>query len=599
MNKYKKTSTMKTIYKSIFVIGLGILSLTASAQKDSTFTRQVLLQRDYNPTMQDASKINTLPSIYTPEVKTKEFKFVSSAPQVKLSNNQLGSAEPGDIRTNVDFSRKRGYINLAGGTHGNLEGVAGVRILNTNTDRLDFFGTHTSTSGTVDYIDGSRYIMDDVKAKHSASKINLKYMHHFEPSILSFDASFFNTSYNYYGNSFLPNTTSAFPFDINSKQNVNVFSIGAGLKSSINNKGDLKYDGNIRYQNFKSKYGPITKDDAPKGGQLDVNLDFNAELGADKFIGVKGYVMNQSFSNDSQIASGSTDPFHSFTNITATPYAKFQGESWNVTLGVNASALFDVKNKVHISPDFRAEIRLYDVNVFYGEVTGGVNNNTFLDILMENRYADPISRIDYSKTLFDIKAGFKSGVVNGLEFDIFAGYKKTDKDHLYLAGSTNTWANVSEALYADVSTGHIGGSLKTTLIPYTDLSAKITGYFYDVKYVNGYMNPIGEAIPEKEAWGRPSFKAELNADVKPIDKVTISLNYLYAGGRKTYLMSGSENRTVNMKDINELNFRGEYQITDWVSVNARLNNILFQKYELQYGYPLQGFNVLGGVSFNF
>ena len=186
-----------------------------------------------------------------------------------------------------------------------------------------------------------------------------------------------------------------------------------------------------------------------------------------------------------------------------------------------------------------------------------------------------------------------------MEFDLFAGYKKTDKDHLYIYGYTNLWANISNALYADVSTGHIGGALKTSLIPCTDLTAKITGYFYDVKYVNGYINSVGDPISEKKAWGRPAFTAEFNADVKPIDKVTLSLNYIYGGGRKTYAMTSLANAVVSMKDINELNFRGEYQITDWISVNARLNNILFQKYELQYGYPTQGFNILGGVSLNF
>ena len=106
---------------------------------------------------------------------------------------------------------------------------------------------------------------------------------------------------------------------------------------------------------------------------------------------------------------------------------------------------------------------------------------------------------------------------------------------------------------------------------------------------------------EKKAWGRPTFTAELNADIKPIDKLTFSLNYVYAGGRKTvysnYIIPVQE--VIKMKDINELNFRGEYQVTDWLSVNARVNNLLFQKYELQYGYALQGFNVLGGLSFKF
>lgn len=587
MNKFKKGKTMNTLYKSIFVIGLGIVSLTATAQRDSVLTRQVLLEREYNPTLQDASKINTMPSIYTPEVRAKDFKFVSSAPQLTISNNQLGKVSSGDINTNVDFSKKRGYINLGAGTHSNLDGAAGIRILNSATDRLDLFATHSSTSGTVDYIDGKDYILKDAKAKYSASDINLKYQHMFEPSILSFDASFFNTSFNYYGNSFLPANSPIFPFDITSRQNVDVFGIGAGLKSSLQNTGELKYDANIRYRNFKSKYGPLSKDNAPKGGQLDLDFNFYAELGADKFIGVKGYVMNQSFSNDEYVE----DAFHGLTNITGTPYIKFQGDNWNVDLGVNVSALMDIKNKFLVSPDIKAEIRLYDVNVFYAGITGGANNNTFLDILQENRYATTASRIGYSKTLFDIKAGFKSGVISGFEFDLFAGYKKTDDDHLYIQSQTSLWSNMSFPIYADVSTGHIGGLLKTNLIPRTELYAKLTGYFYDVKY----MIDGNETIKEKKALGRPTFTAELNADVKPIDKLTISMNYLYSGGRKAYAFDSP----ISMKDINELSFKGEYQITDWVSVNARINNVLNQKYELQYGYPLQGFNALGGLNFKF
>lgn len=162
MYKQEKSKRMKTLYKSIFVIGLGIISLTATAQttrKDSTLTRQVLLERDYNPTLQEASKVNTMPSIYTPTVTARDLDYVSSAPQLRLSNNQLGSAESGDIKTSVDFDKKRGYLNLGAGSHKNIQGAAGYRILNSATDRLDIFATHSSTNGEVDYIDGGEYII--------------------------------------------------------------------------------------------------------------------------------------------------------------------------------------------------------------------------------------------------------------------------------------------------------------------------------------------------------------------------------------------------------------------------------------------------------
>lgn len=601
---------MRTLYKFIFLTGLGIISLTATAQKDSTLIRQVLLEREYNPTLQDASKINTLPAIYSPAIKTKELKFINSTPQITLKNNQLGSAESGDIMTDVAFSKKRGYLNLGAGTNSNLDGAIGYRIVNSEKDRLDLFATHSSTSSSLDY-NQKGYVLEEAKAKYSASKINLNYSHAFDPSILSLGASFYNTSYNYYGNSFLPLDFDPFPYDITSRQSVNVFSIGAGIKLSETNGGELKYLGNINYRNFKNKYALSPSDKGPKGGQLDMDLDFHAEFDSNKAIGIKGLIMNQSFNTNEQHIK---DAYHSFTNITGTPYFKVDGNNWKIDLGLNVSALFDIKTKVHISPNVKAQINIYDVNVLYGEVTGGVNNNTYLDILQENRYVNLNNRVEYSKTMFDAKIGFKSGVVSGMEFDLFAGYKKTDKDHLYLPTPSadytpvtdiHPWANVGTPVYANISTGHVGGLIKTNLIPYTDISAKIIAYFYDVKYKNGYVNTYNEIyglnLPNtKKAWGRPSFTAEFNADVKPFSGLTLSLNYLYGGGRKTYMDDNSGIGTsLKIKDINELNIKGEYQITDWVSVNARLNNVLNQKYEMYYGYPLQGFNVLGGLSFKF
>lgn len=592
---------MKTIYKSIFVVGLAVISLAAAAQRsDSTLTRQVLLEREYTPTIQGASRVNTTPEIYKPVFATKPFKYIETTPQVSLQHNQLSASGSGDIRTGVDFDKKRGYLSVGGGTHGNIEGAAGVRIVDMERDRLDLSVTHSSTNGTVDYINGDDYIYKDIKAKYANTKANLNYQHIFDPSVLTLGVSYNNLSYNYYGNSFMPGDWGAsFPYDYNSKQGVNIFKVGAGLRSSDKNEGVLKYMVNARYSYFKNKYGIESKEDKLSGGQIDVDVDFYTDFGADMVVGVRGGVMNQSFSDKVELYE---DAYHGFTNITGNPYVRFQGSNWDAELGANINGLFDVKTSVAVSPNVKFNAHINEVNTFYAEVGGGVNNNTFLDILQENRYVNLASRIDYSKTIYDAKIGFRSGVVPGLEFDLFGGYKHTKKDHLYAATPVGIWANMGTPLYADVSTGHIGGLLKTKLIPMTTLSAKIVGYFYNVKYKDDaeISTPGGEMI-EKKAWGRPVFTAELTADVQPIDKLTLSLNYLYAGGRKGINMStySSLNPDTKMKDINELNFRGEYQVMDWLSVNARLNNILFQKYELQYGYPLQGFNVLGGVSLKF
>lgn len=594
---------MKTIYKSALLIVLGCIALGVNAQKDTTLNRHVMIERDYNPTLKDASKINITPSIYEPVVIKRDVKYVDKSPQIGLNNNLLGSAEAGEVKTNVDFDKRRGYLGLAAGSNSNIDAFAGYRILNADSDKLDLFANHSSTSGNVDYLDKG-YWFDKAKAKYSDTKVNLKYAHTFDPSILSIDASFFNTSYNYYGNSFIdkndPSAPAVYPFDMDARQNVDVISFGAGIKSREDFGGLLRYKVSAGYKNFKNKYGPLVSDKGIKGGQLDLIADFNTDFGADKVIGVKGSLMNQSVSN---AKFASDDAFHSYTNFTATPYINFIGGNWDASLGLNVNALFDVKTKFAVSPNLNASVRFEEVNVLYAKIGGGVNNNTILDILQENRYVDLSSRIQYSKTLYDAVLGFKSGILSGFEFDLFAGYKHTKDDHLY--GMTSfglvSWGNVSSPLYANLSTGHFGGAIKTTLIPYTDLSAKVTGYFYKVKYIDENISF------DKKAWGLPSVTAELNADIKVMPELTFSLNYLYAGGRKA-ISSLNPNATlgvlplvqsVKMKDINELNIRAEYQITNWAAVNVRANNVLFQKYENVYGYALQGFNFLGGLSFKF
>ncbi|MDR0823584.1 MAG: TonB-dependent receptor [Prevotella sp.] len=604
MNKSEKKdmrTRYKSIYKSILVMGLCVVSLTVSAQKDSTIIRQVMLERDYTPTIQEASKVNIPPDIYSPVIKAKEIRFISSTPQIVLNSNQLAASAPGDIKTNVSFDTKRGYAYFGAGTHGNLEGGLGYRLVNEERDRLDLFGSYTGTNSTIDYINGKNYAASDVTAKYSNTGVNLKYQHRFEPSILSVGTSFYNTSYNYYGNSFIPASSSiASPFDVASKQGVNVFKIGLGLKSSDDSDSVIEYDGSVDYNHFSNKYGLTSLEDGVKGSVINAAVNLFTGLGSDRTVGIKGSITTQSFGRKITYLENA---YHGYTNITGTPYVRFDGDNWDADLGINLSALFDVKTAFAMSPNVKASVKVTDANRLYAEIGGGVNNNTFLDILQENRYVDPISRVDYSKTYYDAKIGFLSGAVSGLEFDLFAGYKHVRRDHLYVCGShTDGWGNVGSPVYANISTGHIGGLLKTNLLPYTDLSARIMAYFYNVKYQDAYVPVVlSESLPAAQAWGRPKFTLELNADVKPFDNLLLSLNYLVAGGRKAVekVYNSDSWEIVNMKSINELNFKAEYKFIDWLSANIRLNNILFQKYELQYGYPLQGFNILGGVNFRF
>lgn len=599
---------MKTIYQSILLIGLSAASLSLNAQtaaKDTVLNKQVILQRDYSPTINDASRINSNPSIFEPNIQKKSLNFEQKAPQLLINNNRLGDSKAGEIMTDVEYSKKRGYAQLAAGNYANIEGALGYRIVNSERDRLNLFGSYDATSGKLSYAERLHY--DRVKAKSSDLNVNLNYQHTFDPSILTIEALYRNLGYNYYGNPFITNEQ----FDklgenlpnIDKKQNVSVIGFGAALKSREENDPALNYEGQISYRNFKSKYGIHPGLDGQKGGQLNFQLNLNTEFDSDKWIGVDMYVMNQSLSN----ALNDNNMLH----VYGVPYIKFEGANWKAKLGVKAGFITDNKNSFIAAPDMYASVKLGEFNSLYASVTGGINENTFLQVLEENRYTNPFNRIGYSRTVYDTEIGVNIGAFAGVEFDIFAGYKQTNRDHLYITNApfsgysnnptldaTYAWGNMSDAVYANLGTGKVGASLKTNLIPQTNLWARAIVYAYNVKYKGGNVSGLVEELPsQKKAWGLPTATAELHADVKDaiLPNLTLSMDYTLELGRKAYFGG----KSISMKNVNELNFRADYRVMDWISINARVNNVLSQKYERVYGYTHQGINFMGGLNLKF
>jgi len=579
---------MKTIYKILIITAITLTTVTYSmaqttSEKDTTLNRHILLERDFNPTLQDASKINTVPAVHEHIVKEADIRFETAQPELTIRDFPVGDTGPAEIKTDADYDKKRGYLTFGGGNYLNLTGSLGYRIVDSANDKFDIFARHNSTNGDIKYAEKG-YALDKAKAKYMDNFVKAKYKHFFEFLDWHLDASFRNLSFNYYGNPFGAGSL----FELDKKQTVNVIHAETGITSKQNN--EFRYSGLVKFDNFSTKYGPTIDFDGAGGNIIEGIFDFAAPFGSDKFLGVRLNALNQSF-GDIDFAD-KKDVFHSLTKLSATPYVDFEGGDFQLSLGVNVAYAIDNENKLNLAPDVRFSWQFADKTLFYASATGGINENTYLQILDENRYVYPGGRIGYSRTPVDATIGIKSGAVNALEFDIFGGIKYTKDEHFYASFSTQSWANVSAHGYYDLMTGHIGGLLKTSLIPYTDLSAKLVAYFYDAK--NGSLDESGI---EYKAYNRPSFTVNLNADINPVEKIKFSVNYFLATGRKAFSLADTD--PVKMKNINELNLRGEYQVFDKLSVEVRLNNVLNQKYETWHGYTHQGLNILGGINLKF
>jgi hypothetical protein len=154
-------------------------------------------------------------------------------------------------------------------------------------------------------------------------------------------------------------------------------------------------------------------------------------------------------------------------------------------------------------------------------------------------------------------------------------------------------------LYADADVFSLGGELKYKYQDMFELGLKATYYNWNISSdVVSFIDPAFSNLVSgtDTPWGKPDFEAELTAGYKfPQLPLRLDAVYHLETGRKAFFSTGPG----NMKNINNLGISGTYTINNTFSVFAKANNLLFQKYDLFYGYPAQNFSILGGLSIRF
>ncbi len=562
--------------KTIFSVALLLVSTGIFAQQqDSLLRRQMELQREFNPTLQDANKINSLPSVPQPAIKKANTGY---SPWAGRSTPPLEIAipQPADIMTEVPFSSKKGYVSLGAGNYANIDGALGYRFVENEKSNLTFNFLHSSSNGDVNYVQESdpagnkAFFMDNLG--------QLCYGHLLNAFKLNLKAAYSHSAFNYYGNTF--GSTRTFN---NENQTLGVFNLGVGVES---NKSDfINYRGFIDYKNFSTKYGAALSDIGLKGNHINAMVGLDKPFqGGDSRVGVDGKFLGVFY------GQGMDD----FTLLGANPYVAFEGLNWKARLG--ADLLFQMLGgtKFRVAPNVELDLKVTDNSSLYASIKGGIDDNTYLDMISESRYIAPKTPVKSSFSIVDIEAGAKIGEASGFRFDIFGGFKKTEDEHFLVLNQTlPTGAfdvpSIKESLgplYGNLSHSHIGGMIQSNIWSPLDIALRVKKNFYTV-------NDSG--IPDAKAYNKPGFETDISAAFSATNNLKFTLNYYLAGDRWAYFNGAN----VKMNNINDLNFGAVYDINDSFAINLKANNLLFQKYDIWYGYPAQGFNAMGGFTFKF
>jgi hypothetical protein len=573
--------------------------------------RELNLEKEYNPTLRDANKINQLPEIKEPEASETKIEFSSYTLDQNIPPYLLRLKSKTYFQ-NFSSSNKKGYLDLGISSIMNIDGDIGYQIIDLPADRLDIFGSHRSANSKVSFLQQSSYVNGKEKMIINDNLIGFDYMHRFKKSKLSADAQYTSSGFNYYGLPIIHTVSSTPSFDDTNnfeqsteKQNNNLIRLHLGLTSV--NRRDVDYKAHFFYTLFKQKYGELTEQKGKAENRLMADIDMHAHFNSISGIGVRSIVKNYSYSvpanwnvNNDTIFFDKNHGNYNYTVFSFNPYLTFEGIYWKTYLGVGINLQTGRIKKLFITPGVQFQYRPSDAFLLYLSAEGGLNDNCNYNLYYENRYVSPLYRIYDSKTLSDITFGIDFSPLPNLGVHLFAGYKWIADEHFFIHTNVSNMNNqyfMSQKIipqYADAETLKIGGAFRYSYRDIFDLSLKMLYNQWNVKKLSLLVIPDYYTLG---AWNKPDFTSDLNVGFKiPMIPFRMDATYHLETGRKAL---PEDNNPVDMKNVSFLNVQGNCTLNEYVSVFVKVNNVFFQKYDLWYGYPAQKFNLMGGINLKF
>ena len=574
----------------------GFFALSAQ-QTDSVVTRNITIEREYQPVIQDAGKINSLPYFVEPKV-------------VKINPEYTTNfSKPLDIAQNIHYLAS---AELAQPQRKSQEGFARIGIGTGFNSMADFmFPLVKKPDMKLDLILNHYGLFND-KA-HSATQAALNFDKKFNNS-LNFYAGISGRHeyFKYYGNNFNRNDSIVDFSDLLNDLDAYLPTNGVRGATNLTSLAALPKTNNLWRLNLNTGiYTSPTTDDLRYGIHLDYNLfnakngiteqliklnaNLNAELNDDR-IGIDFASNNQFYTTANSELEGA---LKNYFVLSINPYYSFERETFDLRVGVKSSFSFAYGRKISPSPDVHFELRaIPQYLAVYAGATGGYQINSLNKIYLENHFLNPDALVDDTYTPINFYAGVKIKPTTGLLLDAYLDYKVVDNEYFFV---NKEYISIQELISSLYPTNYDRYYTNRFATIYSKANRLRVGGRASYNYQNKFNAHLELAYNHwnvedfSHAWNKPAFEMNFNTNFHITPKLNAYVN-MYLGG-KPYAKVGD--MAVEMKPKIDIGLGASYAVTDWMSAFLRINNLINSKYEQWHGYEAQGFNIMVGAAFNF
>lgn len=381
------------------------------------------------------------------------------------------------------------------------------------------------------------------------------------------------------------------------------FQIYNGSAAYVANRGDsarLNFNLKADYTNFQTRKIADTLAD---WRAIENHFNFNSRLWYnnrnERFYGDIGVRYNGYTYGilDSVMSAGDTGISNQNTIIDFKPgvWTQMLDNRLKIEIGIGITAdLHADKNMVYLYPQAQFKYAMFnDIFIPYVGIKGGLKQNTLQSLTSQNPFIRVNQQLLNEHNPFDIYGGFKGTLSKRMSFNIGASFAQIENKALFVTDTFGVYRNQFNVIYDTLNLTTIEGSLSYQMSE----KLKIDGIarFYSYEMYN-----------QARAWNLPQFQCLIRGSYNLYDKFSISLDGSLETGRNALVYATGDGVKeengqyfVSLGTIVDLNLGVEYRYSQRVSAFLQLNNVAAQRYNRWYNYPVQPFQVMGGVTARF
>ncbi len=545
---------MKTIQSILIATALSACVFPMQAQvqeqaKDTTVNRTVVVEQEYAPDINDATKINVVPQVTPPTVSKKAVEYdarMVPAAQIPATTMQAYTGQETQPKA------APGYVRLGYGNYGNLDAQANYLFSLSSRDRLNLNFGMDGMNGSLDLPDEN----GEWDAFYYRTRAAIDYLHAFNKVDLNVAGRFGLSNFN-----LLP----ALP---GNKQKFTSGDFHVGVLST-DDEMSFRFSAETNLMLYQRQH------DLPYDDLQETLIRTKAEVTGDIS---DGQSISVALAMDNVLYQH-TD-FENYTSLDMNPYYLLQNDDWTLRLGAHVDLAFGFGKTFRAAPDVYAQYNFADSYLLYVQAKGGKQQNDFRRLETICPYGQLASQADATYEQLNAALGFKASPVTGLWMNIYGGYQNLKNDLVQGFGDD------ALLLYGqNTSNVYFGAEVSYSYKDIFAIAASGTYRNWDTK--KDETNPYAEAA----LLFKPALEADLHVDIRPISPFLLKLGYQHIARQEV------EGQTIDA--VSNLYAGLEYKLFKGISIYARANNLLNQKYQYYLGYPAEGINFVGGVSFCF